>query len=136
MFRFSTPRAACVALALNAWAACGPPPPQSPTDLPPCSALRRQVCGTADECVAAEPWEDSCEHCKARLCRYVRTLETDNNQLVCLAEMRTRPEYPMCRAPDPLPTLQAPPLVTRVQCEKECSPLPDLPEPPPPEDQF
>jgi hypothetical protein len=129
--------AAAVAVWMALGAACGVPPvPEEPADLVPCTALRRQVCGSQDECVAPGPTADDCDRCKSRLCRYVRTLEADQNQPVCLAEFRTRPEYPVCRAPKPLPTLAPPPLVVRVQCERECSLIPAPPEPPPPEDQF
>ncbi|MEW5853262.1 MAG: hypothetical protein AB2A00_31060 [Myxococcota bacterium] len=106
---------------------CGPPP-QSVQDLPPCTMLRRQVCGPQDECVNPGPNPNSCEECKARLCAFVRSLEARNEQAVCLVEWRSNPEYPLCRAPSPLPTLPPPPFLDRVQCEAECSPIPYPPK--------
>lgn len=123
-------------LVLLAAASCGPPPPQALTDLPPCSALRRQVCGPQGQCDSVPSSSDDCLRCKSRLCRYVKVLEADNNQPVCMVEMRARPEYPICQAPPPLPTIPPPPVLVRVQCERECYPFPTPPEPPPPEDQF
>lgn len=108
------------------WAACAPLP-EEPADLLPCTMLRRQVCGAQDECVAP-PNPNTCDECKARLCAFVRSLEARNEQAVCVVESRSNPEYPVCRAPDPLPTLPPPPFLDRVQCEAECSPVPYPPK--------
>ena len=76
--------------------ACAPPP-QHPSDLLPCTFLRRQVCGAQDECVTPDPASDDCEQCKARLCAFVRVLEDNHDEFTCFAEWRSRPAYPVCR---------------------------------------
>lgn len=99
-------------------------------DLPPCAMLRRKVCGEHDECADPGHKPSECESCKAELCAYVKGLEDDGQQLTCLMEYRARPEYPLCTAPEPLPTIPPPPFIYPVLCESECSLVPYPPKPP------
>ena len=92
--------------------------------------LRRQVCGVDDACRDVGEDASRCDRCKSRLCALVRRWEADRQEAVCAVEARAKPEYPTCRAPEPLPTLPPPPFITRVQCEQECS-LPPWPPPAP-----
>lgn len=120
---------AAVSVVIALLCACAPPPPEEPEDLLPCTALRRQICGANDECVNP-PDPDDCMTCKRDLCTRVREFEADNQQGLCLLEFRARPQYPICKAPDPLPTIPPPPFIVSVLCERQCSPIPYPPLPP------
>ncbi|MBI5497602.1 MAG: hypothetical protein HY904_21505 [Deltaproteobacteria bacterium] len=121
----STARRVLIALLLAT--ACAPLP-ESTGDLPPCAMLRRQICGADDQCLAPTT-DDECEQCKATLCAWVRQLEENGQQLECAAEWRSRPAYPVCRFPGPVPTPPTPPFVYPIYCERECSLIPYPPKP-------
>jgi hypothetical protein len=108
--------------------ACAPPP-EEPLDVLPCTFLRRQVCGAGDECVSPAPDANACEQCKARMCSFVRVLESRHDEFTCFAEWRSRPAYPVCRFPGPISRPATPPFVEPIHCERECSPIPYPPKP-------
>ena len=107
---------------------CGPLP-ERVEDLAPCASLRRQVCGARNECADGAAL-NACDGCKGRLCHRVLDWESHGQQAVCEVESRSRPQYPLCRAPAPLPTIPPPPFIVDVQCEAECSPIPYPPKAP------